>query len=139
MASVKIYFDGGLHRQRICVYDLKKHKYMVKSMAEKCKSKHSSNELEYQALIQAIKYAKRKYKNQNIEFVGDSKLVIGQVWHGWNINFPHLMVLFEEVMINLSKLKAHNGIWVKRENNVAGIHLENLLMLDKGQKIYASR
>lgn len=125
-----IYFDGGNYKDRICFYDDQISKPIVKSMSRST-SRHSNNELEYFALIEAIKYAKHAYRGKKVQFIGDSQLVINQVWGGWRINFPHLLVLYEEVFAQLQQLHDHDGKWVRREVNKAGIHLEELMTVEK--------
>ena len=125
-----VFFDGGVYKERICFYDDQKSKAIVKSMTRPM-SRHSNNELEYFALIEAIKYAKHEYKGQKVQFIGDSQLVIYQVWAGWSINYPHLLVLYEEVMSQLQQLHDHDGKWVRRDVNKAGIHLEKLMFKEK--------
>ena len=124
MERVKIFFDGGTFCNRICFYDNKSGKVKMKSIPED----KTNNELEYLALISAIKYAKYEYKDEKvIEFIGDSRLIIGQVWSGWKVNHDHLLTLKEEVQRQRQECNfTCIGTWVRRDVNKAGIYLENL-------------
>jgi len=117
---VKIYFDGGNYRNRVCYYDSLTSKKVVKEFNHK---EYTNNELEYKALIEAIKYANKQGYERPF-FIGDSRLVINQVWYSWKINLKHLNELNKQVL-NILPEQA-KGKWVRRNHNVAGIHLENL-------------
>jgi len=130
MSTRVLYFDGGNHCNRICVYD----PYVDKHIVKVIKTAVTNNELEYWALISAIRYAKRLYKGQCVVFLGDSALVINQVWGKWRINKEKLRILNRIVIKELTNLQDCNGRWVRREINKAGIHLENLLNIDKKDK-----
>ena len=121
MAKLKIYFDGGLYRSRTCVWDEIDRKSIVKEFNHRV---YTNNELEYKALLEAIKYANKKYPKSKILFIGDSKLVIGQVWKGWLINHQHLRDLNDRVFDIIPETAKSK--WVRRDFNLAGIHLENL-------------
>jgi len=120
-----VYFDGGKYRNRTCIYDKNADKYLVKQIP----SASTNNELEYHALIRALKYAIRQYPDaESFEFIGDSKLIIKQVWGGWRINLDTLIELNEEVNRHLDRYshKVQKGTWISRDSNIAGIHLDTL-------------
>lgn len=128
MGQINIYFDGGVHGKRVCVYDQSKDKYLVKVIDEA----KTNNELEYWALIMALRYTRRTYKDGDITFNGDSKLVINQVWGSWRINKERLRILMIIVNKELDKCKFNiSARWTRRNKNFAGVHLENLLRKDK--------
>jgi len=121
MAALDIYFDGGNYKNRICVWDELQGTNIIKSFNHR---EYTNNELEYKALLEAIKYTNKKYPTSRIRYIGDSKLVIGQVWKGWKINHEHLLLLNDRVF---DIIKEHaKSKWVRRDFNLAGIHLENL-------------
>lgn len=124
-----IYFDGGVHGQRICVHDVGKNKYIVKHIKEG----KTNNELEYWALIIAVRYVNRNYNsNDKVLIIGDSRLIINQVWGTWRINKERLRILHNIVRKELEK--SHYkcvGKWTPRERNLAGIRLEKLMKSDK--------
>lgn len=124
-----IYFDGGVHGQRVCVHDIEVDKYIVKTIKEG----KTNNELEYWALIIAIRYANRNYNSKHIVvFTGDSRLIINQVWGRWRINKERLWILHKIVMKELKKAKYEPlGEWIRRDENIAGIRLEKLMKSDK--------
>ena len=117
---MKIFFDGGNYKNRVCYHDSSISKTVVKEFNHK---DYTNNELEYKALIEAIKYTNKKGYKKPL-FIGDSRLVINQVWYGWKINHKHLKELYYQV-IDIVPISA-DGKWVRRDMNLAGIHLENL-------------
>jgi len=124
---IKIFFDGGNYKQRICVYDPQKDKTIVKELNRRTLT---NNELEYLALIHAIKYGNNTYKSL-INYTGDSRLVINQVFGNWKINHIHLKKLHIEAIALLSKGNGMSGVWVKRDNNEAGVILECRMKMEK--------
>lgn len=137
-----IYFDGGVYGQKVCVHDVGKNKYIVKHIKEG----KTNNELEYWALIIAIRYANRNYNSKDrIMFNGDSKLIINQIWERlrlnkagemvwgtWRINKERLFMLNNIVKKELEKANyKQDGRWIRRERNFAGAHLEKLMKSDK--------
>lgn len=130
MALVEIFFDGGVVNNRVCIYDHSTRKHFVKSMI----GDKTNNELEYLALIEAIKYARMAYQpTVEIVFKGDSRLVIMQVWKAWKINHNHLAVLQQQV-IQLLKGIRHRGQWIGRDANYAGVYLEALITNERKKK-----
>jgi len=121
LAHLKIYFDGGNYKNRVCVYNSLQNDIVVKAYNHK---DYTNNELEYKALIEAIRYANKNYPHAQVTFIGDSRLVINQVWYGWKINHEHLKKLNHDV----HRILPHDakGRWINRDNNLAGVHLENL-------------
>jgi len=124
VALVEIYFDGGIVNNRVCIYDHSTKKHFVKSFNGR---NYTNNELEYMALIEAIKYARMQYQaTVDVTFKGDSRLIIMQVWKQWKINHDHLRALNKQVLILLDKMN-HQGLWIDRDRNYAGVYLEALI------------
>lgn len=134
METIKIYFDGSNFGHRICVYDQSQNKIIVKEVPEA----KTNNELEYNALLIAIRYANRTYGDMHeVQFIGDSQLVVKQVMGKFAINYEHLRKLKSQVIEELVKggYKASSDpvVWVRREENIAGWHLSWLMDKDKGK------
>ena len=128
VGKVNIYFDGGVHGKRVCIYDQSNNKYLVKTITDA----KTNNELEYWALIMSLRYARRIYKEGDVIFNGDSSLVINQVWGSWRINKERLRILMIIVNKELDKCKFNvSARWTRRNKNFAGIHLEKLMKSDK--------
>lgn len=138
--DIKIYFDGGSVGNRVCWYDNVAKKYYVKNLIKKC----TNNELEYWALILAIKYYKKVYgfgDEFNPIFIGDSQLVVGQVAKGFKCNFNHLKDLQTKVFQELTPLHMNTDtyeqhiMWIGRDSNYAGMHLEKLINRERSNRI----
>jgi|GEM_PF-6456336 len=125
---VTIYFDGGVHSNRICVFDEFNNTHKVIYF----KRKMTNNELEYEALIQALCYIHIEMADHaNIMILGDSRLVINQVTGKWVVNKSHLKIL-NDVAVQwfriLNNKKKFLGLkWTPRHKNKAGIILEKLI------------
>jgi len=79
---------------------------------------HTNNEMEYIAVLEALKLA----KDRDTIFT-DSQLVVGQCTGVYNIKAYHLKPLCKRVK-QMLKDKNIQLVWVRRENNKAGILLE---------------
>lgn len=86
----------------------------------------TNNEAEYIALIEGAKYAKEHYPKKKIVFYTDSQLMQKQIAFEWGINTPHLIPLAIEARNLLQDLGATIK-WIPREENQAGIYLEDTL------------
>lgn len=123
----RIYFDGGTALSAICYYDETCDKYFVK----KIPAPLTNNQLEYAALLEAVNYANGQYGDiHEVVFVGDSELIIKQMKGENQVRKFHLKELFNKVKFKL-KIEniedfADNFLWVPRDENKAGIYLENL-------------
>ncbi len=76
--------------------------------------KKTNNEMEYAALISALKHAKPKDA-----LFTDSQLLVGQVCQGWKVKALHLKPLVDEAKRLFSE-KRVSLTWVPREKNKAG-------------------
>jgi len=79
----------------------------------------TNNEMEYMAVIEAIKFLKDKnISRRNCIIYTDSKLVYGQVVAGWKVNYEHLRILRNKIRSLLEMVPFNIEIkWVKRWNN----------------------
>lgn len=83
-------------------------------------SESTNNEMEYAAVIYALERA------QDRAFIyTDSSLVVGHLTKGWKINAMHLQSLYDKAMWWMDR-KNCRVMWVPRELNLAGIHLDKL-------------
>ena len=61
------------------------------------KIEHTTNNVaEYKSLIEALKFS-IEHSMKNVIIFMDSKLVVNQVQNKWNINYPHLQKLKDQV------------------------------------------
>ncbi len=74
---VDIYFDDGTAGKRVCFYDDLTDKACVFE-DNKIMSSYTNNELEYIALLNAVKYFVEVYSDHGdrVGFMGDSQLII---------------------------------------------------------------
>jgi len=80
----------------------------------------TSNEAEYNAVINALKSS----KSQDIEILSDSKLVVNQLKREWHIKDRKMRMLFDEVQKIIKERKLSvEFTWVPREENPAGKYL----------------
>jgi len=79
----------------------------------------TNNEMEYIAIIEAIKFLRDKnIGKKDCIIYTDSKLVYGQVVAGWRVNYEHLRVLRDKVRSLLEMTPFNIEIkWVKRWDN----------------------
>ena len=90
-----------------------------KKLKIKLKEAKTSNEMEYEALMQALSIA-----SKDDIILTDSQLVVGQVIKNWRVNKCHLKHYVREA----KKLVRDIGvtlIWIPREENLAGQVLEH--------------
>jgi len=123
----KIYFDGGTRLNSVCIYDEELKFYDVTKMTEPM----TNNQLEYTALYAAILYAYSKYLLRDCCFIGDSELIIRQMQGEYVITNPILKILNKKVTNYIAKVDEVPPVvsmfkWVRREENLAGIYLENI-------------
>jgi len=79
----------------------------------------TNNEMEYVAVIEAIKFLRDKNINKKDCIIyTDSRLVYGQVIAGWKVNYEHLRVLRDEIHNLLGRTPFNIEIkWLRRWNN----------------------
>ena len=116
---MEIYADGMGWNGAKCGFCITDGKGSI-LMTEFFDEKHTNNEMEYQAIINALKLAKK-----NDIIYTDSRLVVGQVvWH-WNVNKEHLIPLVDKAK-ELARKKQVQIYWISRKLNKAGKALEKL-------------
>lgn len=124
---IRIYFDGGTSMNHICVYDSCIDKYIHETLLEPL----TNNQLEYHALLKAVQYANEKYGDaNNIVFCGDSEVIIRHMQGDYKVRKPHLKYLYDLVVKEFTRhgvvVSASKFEWVPRDENPAGVYLENL-------------
>ncbi len=123
----KIFFDGGTALHQVCIYDLDRKVYFT----EEVKISSTNNQLEYLALLKAVRYAVSYYGSpRNVVFCGDSELIIKQMQDRYKVHRKHLKYVNEEVKKEFVRSNTirliSNFAWVPRSKNLAGIVLEDL-------------
>ena len=124
---MKIYTDGGTkdnggENQESYVAVWAKNKIVVyKKIGNK-----TSNQSEYIALIEGLKWLKNEKPRKRNVFITDSKLMKQQIAFDWQIKTQHLKPLAKTAR---GLLHETNSIlkWRPREENKAGIYLEDSL------------
>lgn len=116
--KLKIYTDGACYpnpgRMGIGVV-IKNGKNVIRTIAEAI-GKGTSNIAEYQAVIKALKEA-RKLKAKEIEIYSDSQLVVNQVNGNYSVKDEELKQLHAEVIRLKDDFKICNFIQIDREEN----------------------
>jgi ribonuclease HI len=84
----------------------------------------TNNEAEYLALIELLQKA-LELGIRELEIMGDSQLVINQVFGNWNINMPHLYTLYNQATELLEKFDRVKARWIPREKNRLADSLSN--------------
>ena len=118
---IKLYVDGGTRGMVICLYDSVRKKYILKRRPRAT----TNNDLEYLAIINAIEYAKKMYPRDKILILSDSKLAVNQINDIYRVNGDNLIALHKKVMRKIN-WRTTEVQWVRRNFNLAGIHLEKL-------------
>lgn len=92
----------------------------------------TNNVAEYTAVLQALKYTKKKFGNQKleIELYADSKLVVEQLSGRYKIKSSHLKPIIERIKILRLELGGAVHGHVPRSGNTEADRLANLA-LDK--------
>lgn len=123
--GVLIFTDGGTinngqsnQRSFIAVWQGKKGRLIC----EKDIGDKTNNEAEYIALITALEWAKGKNIRRAI-FKTDSQLIKKQIGFEWGVRASHLTFYRDKARKLLMEI---DGLlrWVSREENMAGIYLE---------------
>jgi ribonuclease HI len=86
--------------------------------------KATNNVAEYRALLLGIEVAKELGADQ-VEFVGDSKLIVEQVKGNWKIKQEHLRPLRAEAIKALGQLPKWSIRHVRRDDNARADELLN--------------
>ena len=125
----KIYFDGGSALHMICIYDESRKEYFT----EKINTQRTNNELEYLALRKAVTYANNYYSSlSKVLFLGDSELIIKQMIGENKIRKSHLKKLYDDIIKEIKSASLvnfeSNFKWIPRNENLAGLILEDMLV-----------
>ncbi len=143
MEKIIIYTDGGARGNPgpaaigavICDENGK----ILKEYSEYLGERQTNNEVEYQAVIFALKkvkalYGKEKIKSFEIEIRSDSELLVKQLNGQYRVAEPRIQALFIEVWnlrVELGKVKF---IGIPREQNKEADRLVNEALDAKAQK-----
>ena len=134
---IKIYTDGGARGNPgpagigIVFYDQKN--YLIEKYSQAI-GKKTNNQAEYEAVVFALKKAK-KIKFKNVECFSDSELIVNQLSHKYKIKDKKLQPLFIQVwnlMIDFDKIIFHH---IPREKNKEADKLVNQA-LDTPKKLF---
>jgi len=111
---MKIWIDGSGWNGKEC-------KYRVafedgNTYAEKFDKEHTSNEMEYEALLSVLRGTGIL---EGDEILADSLLVVNQVNGKWKVREPRLFPLCQEAQ-KLMKIRKVSLNWIPREENKAG-------------------
>jgi ribonuclease HI len=78
----------------------------------------TNNEMEYTALIKAMRFASAM-GYRNVEFRGDSKLVVEQCNMRWKVKALHLKSYHKKVIDQIENFDECSFVWVPRDDNPA--------------------
>lgn len=121
---MKLFFDGG------CKPNPGKMECAVVSEDGSIKTHQplhhgTNNEAEWIGFLLAVEIA-RPFKDEPVEILGDSKLVISQAQGLWKVNVPALATFRDEFLIMQKDFKSLKLTHVRRHLNLAGIYIETL-------------
>ena len=132
-----IYFDGSTALNSVCFYDKSKDSYEITRLH----GKYTNNELEYHALYKAVDYVRHYYPSlDDTCFIGDSEVIIKQMKGQYECKAGNLKPLRVRIIARAGpRLNIRNFKWVPRDQNLAGIILEDELNKQKTRKkLYGS-
>ncbi len=122
---LEIYFDGGTRGNRVCVVKKQKKQNVINTKA--LRFKQTNNQLEYSALLLAVRSIPIYHYKNNVSIIGDSELVIKQMKGQYTVKSKKLMDLYEQVVEEIKLRNIHLIFyWVPRDENLAGIELEKI-------------
>lgn len=104
----------------MCVHDPQRNRDFVKKRTSV--QELTNNDLEYLAVIYGIEYGRRLYPRDKLLLISDSQLIVNHINEYYRCHTPNLKRL-----LTIVKKKMKRGdriIWVPRERNLAGHHLE---------------
>lgn len=121
---MKIYFDGGASPNpgpaEVAIVSED-----GSIMSHQMIGVQTNNEAEYIALLVAMETA-LKLKLKNVEFVGDSMLVVMQSKGSWKVKNERMQALNDEVLSLKKKLPGAIFSWIARDENLAGMYIEDI-------------
>lgn len=90
----------------------------------------TNNVAEYTAVLQALKYIKKKYGDRKleIELYADSKLVVEQLSGRYKVKSPHLKPIIDQIKILSLELGGAIHSHVPRSKNTGADRLANLAL-----------
>ena len=132
---VNVFFDASTYKNTLyIVYGDNKN-----SNLRRLDGEFTNNELEWYALLFAVKTINRKYTNVTAKVYGDSQLVIRQVNGDWKMNKEEFRILNDQVNSeiwwgNSNRNNVFVINWNRRNKNKAGVRLEKYIKKDKGRE-----
>lgn len=127
MAEHVLYTDGGSlgngrvdQRARMAVFDAQRGEVVV----DEWLGSLTNNEAEYRAIEAALDYAKARAL-KGVELRSDSLLCVSQIRGEWKVKEARLRPAVDSCRAKLAALGGTIS-WVRRNQNPAGRHLENL-------------
>ncbi len=124
--TIEIYFDGGTRGNRICIVRGNSAKYGSKKIRA-LRTKQTNNQLEYSALLWAVRSIKIHEGISTVSIIGDSELIIKQMKGQSMVKSKRLIDLYEQVVEELKLRNLHLIFyWVPRTENLAGIELDKI-------------
>jgi len=116
---IKLYIDGGTRHNNICLVDGSK---TIVKVRNGYNGEPTNNELEYLALLYALRYIQNNYKSKSVLICSDSMLVVNQINGKWRVTTRTLIPLWEKcIKLMTDKIKIK---WISRDFNLAGHVLE---------------
>lgn len=134
----RIYFDASMKTEQICIANESTKQYIIKSFREVSDMlglpvPRTHNQAEYLALIYAI----FRNEQKDVEFVGDSQLVIEQMTGHYSVHRAPLYLYHDVAKELLKSVQTARFQWVPREQNVAGLILDG--KVPHGYREYGKR
>lgn len=117
-----IYTDASLEKRAYIVEDAVSGREESRSVSSLCDK--TVNEAEYIAIIHAVKHAVRKELDV-ILIRSDSQLVINQILGKYEIKEKRLLQLHNNLIDAIPQRMTIHFQWVPREENLAGIWIDN--------------
>ncbi|WP_138505511.1 ribonuclease HI family protein [Nostoc sp. PA-18-2419] len=126
----KVYFDGGSRGNPGVAAGAAVINYQEETyIAEKFLPHATVNEAEYAGCIVGLEKA-LELGCEYVRVYGDSKLVVEQVTGFWSVKTPHLIPLYEQVILLKRQFKKCHLEWIPREQNQEADYLVNQCLDD---------
>ena len=104
----------------MCIHDPQRDRNFVKK--KRSVQELTNNDLEYLAVINGIEYCRKLYPRDKILIASDSQLIVNHINSVYRCHTPNLVRLL--AIVKKKMKRGDRIIWLPRESNLAGIHLE---------------
>lgn len=140
---IKVYFDGccepynpgGTAAFGVVIFDKEKGELHRKSQIVGRGAKMSNNVAEYSGLKHALEWLKENGLNkEEILFLGDSKLVINQIWGTWQMKGGLYFPIALDCLKLIPYFPNSTGQWISREFNNLADQLSKQHLKESGVK-----